>query len=210
MTDTAFLPFGGGDDPDPPQLPASGQGRIVVAATLAVLAVLSVVGYLLLSGSSADGPATGPVARAARPLTTPVPAPGGAAPPAGKPARPQASPPPLDVVGRNPFHPLSVAAAEPGDVRLSAADTTPGAAPESPAATGNGSPTSSTSLGLSHVYVRNSVQYAHTTIDSVEYDPAVGEIFASRFRLESVAGSCANFLDGTARFRLCSGQRAVR
>jgi hypothetical protein len=135
--------------------------------------------------------------------TQPVAAPTQAAPS----AVPSASPSPSkggkqsdDLVfsGRDPFQPLV------SDEASSPAPTVSPASSPPPAPSGGSSITiDGHTVVLLDLFTQDGNDMAQVEVDGTVYTAGVGETFAQNFTLDSVNGSCADFLYGDQSFTLC-------
>jgi hypothetical protein len=175
---------------------AGSDGRrrvLMIAAPLAALLLL-VAGYLLFfsGGSSSDTQSF--VAPKAHPRTGAVTQPGAQAPaPAAQvPAVPATF---SGAVGRDPFQALIVPPPPP-----------PPPAPVAPTTattTATASGTSGTMVTLAKV---DSASQVEMSVAGAPYTAKVGEVFATTYKVLTINGSCATFLNGDQQFALCQGQ----
>jgi len=56
---------------------------------------------------------------------------------------------------------------------------------------------------LIDIFTRNGVEMAQVQVDSTGYVVREGETFAVNYRLVSISGNCASFVNGSNQFVLC-------
>ncbi len=215
MTESA-LPFASdqtraADHAEPASGARSRRPLLFAAAALLLALVVGAYFFAFSGGESATTTATKPVAAGVpRKPVAEVAKPGVPASPVVAPAPAVAVPPAVVApLGRDPFKPLYVAPAV-------ATGTVPGPAPvagaAAPAAAGPAAPakSASTTVALVSVSTANGKQVTQTKVGDASFSPAVGDVFAKTFKLVSIAGSCATYLNGDERFALCPGQTFQR
>lgn len=177
----------------------SPRDRRAVMILLPVL-VVAVAGYILLSGQKdaatsglPPGSSLGPQVSAS-PSVEPSPAP---------------SPSPTEMLvftGRDPFeNPFSDASPVASSSPLPITSPTPSVSPAGsppPTPTG-GSSTTSGGHTVVLVDIFSSGTKAQVEVDGTVYTVGEGETFASTFKLVSISGTCASFLNGDSSFTLC-------
>lgn len=163
--------------------------------------VVGVAFYLLTSGSKKDSPSSalppGP-GTATGVMTSPTPQPS-----------PSPSPTPNEILvfsGRDPFqNPFGDASLVSSSSPLPSSSPTPSVSPAgSPPPTPTGG-SSTTSGGHTVVLVdifSNGTQ-AQVEVDGTVYTVGEGDTFATTFKLVSISGKCASFLNGDSSFSLC-------
>ena len=196
-------PGGGVGVAEPPateveETEAKGRRPLIWIVGGAVVLVVALAGYFLLfsGGSSSDSTVAAPVQPSAVPSTAASTAPSTAPaviPPTAK-----------STTGRDPFKPLVVApppstAAAPSAVPTASAAASTGV----PAVPATGGP-----AVFSVVSIDSKAGTAVTTVDGVKYTAAVGQTFATYFKLVAVNVStpCGVFQYGDASMNLCAKQ----
>lgn len=203
--------------------PFAGEEAAVEAGTdrrkLAVLAavgalVVAVLGYFVVMPALAGG---GSESTSLNIVKAPKkPAAKKAAKAAAKPAAPKAPVVPAsysDVSARtNPFRPLWEAPVE-------APVVAPGTTTDGTVTTGTTTPTttsgSSTSVAgqkvsLFGIVTKDGVTRAQTRVGETVYQPKVGEVFATSYKLLAVSGKTATYLFGDEQFTLSVGQEVLK
>ena len=138
---------------------------------------------------------------------------------------PSPTPPPSETFdvfeSKDPFRPLVVAGAP----------STGGAAPSGGTSTGTSGGTTGTGgtgtstgggsggssapsggqrVGLLDVFTADGAEKVQVRVGSTVYTVAVGETFASSYKLLSTSGNCATFLHGDDKFTLCEGEEVLK
>jgi hypothetical protein len=174
---------------------ASRDRRALIILTSVL--VLAVGAFVLLSGGKKDSPSSA-LQPAIMPgaVTSPTP-------------QPSPSPSPSEILlftGRDPFkNPFSGASLVASSSPLPNSSPTPSVSPAgSPPATPTGG-SSTTSGGHTVVLVDifSSGTKAQVEVDGTVYTVSEGDTFASTFKLVSISGKCASFLNGDSSFSLC-------
>jgi len=200
MTESAF-PFG--DQPSDPEAatveettPAERNRRMLflVGGAAGLLVLVAAAYFLFLKGGSADDDAAPFVPRRTTTATQ-------AKAPAAKPALPKTF---NDVVGRDPFVPLLREKAPPAEPTADTADSGDGTTPVSTPVEG------SNEVVLLSVHKENGKLHAKTRVGDKVYDPVVGGSFGTTFKLMSVDGKSATFVQGDEQFSLSVGQTILR
>jgi hypothetical protein len=85
--------------------------------------------------------------------------------------------------------------------------TTPSVSPPATSPSGNNGGTTTHVGGhtvtLIDIFTRNGVEMAQVQVDSTGYVVREGETFAVNYRLVSISGNCASFVNGSNQFVLC-------
>ena len=216
MTETAF-PFGGDASQAPEsaavesEMSEGGADRrrlMFLAAGAGALVLLALVYFVFLKGgSSSNPPALVPHAAvsthtASKPTTK-----------AAVKKHTLAKVPSTfkDVIGRDPFKPLYVAPVQ-GATGGATAPTTDTSAPATDLGSSSGTTTTAvgTRVSLLRIYTKSGRTYATTKVNSTIYNVAVGKVFATSFKLVSVSGKTATYLDGDVQFTLREGQEVLK
>jgi hypothetical protein len=166
---------------------------------LLVVVVVAGLGFIVLSGGKKGAPSAAlPPASGVAPgsITAPLP-------------EPSPSPSPSEILvfsGRDPFqNPFGDATPVSSSSPLPASSPTPSVSPAGsppPTPTG-GSSTTSGGHTVVLVDIFSSGTRAQVEVDGTVYTVSEGETFASTFKLVSISGSCASFLNGDSSFTLC-------
>ena len=199
MTESAF-PFG--DQPSDAgaapveTTPAERNRRMLflVGGAAGLLVLIAAAYFLFLKGDSSDESAAPFVPRRTTTATQ-------AKAPAAKPALPKTF---NDVVGRDPFVPLLRQKAPPAPADTTTVDNGDGTTTVSTPAEG------SNDVVLLSVHKVDGKLHAKTRVGDKVYDPAVGSNFGSTFKLMSVNGKSATYVQGDEQFSLSVGQTILR
>ena len=217
MTESTF-PFAG--DEAAGETAAPDRRKLAVMAAVGAL-VVAVLGYFVvmpaLSGGGSESTSLDIVRAPQKPAAKKP-----AAKAAAKPAAPKAPVVPKsysDVSARsNPFRPLWEPPAEVAPVAPAAPGTTTGTT-GSTGSTGYPPPTgtsgSSTSVAgqkvsLFGIVEKDGVVRAQTRVGETVYQPKVGDVFATSYKLLAVSGKTATYLFGDEQFTLSVGQEVLK
>jgi len=215
MTETAF-PFGAPapDAPAPEVDEAGANDRrrlLLLVGGAAALVLLALVYFVFLKGGSSTDTSSAPIVH--HPVVTHQ-APTGKTTTAAKQHSLAKVPKTFkDVIGRDPFKPLYVApVVAPAGAPGSTPTGTDTNAPATDFGTSSGTTTTAvgTRVSLLRIYTKNGRTFATTKINSTVYNPKVGSVFASSFKLVSVDGKSATYLDGDVQFTLREGQEVLK
>lgn len=176
---------------------AGSPGRrrvLMIAAPLAALLLL-VAGYLLFFSGGSSNDTQSFVAPKPKPRTGAAAQPGAQAPAQAQqvPAVPATF---SGAVGRDPFKALIVPPPPPPPPAPVAPTTTTTATTTTPGAPG-------TTVTLAKV---DSPSQVEMSVAGAPYTAKVGEVFATTYKVLTINGSCATFLNGDQQFALCQGQ----
>jgi hypothetical protein len=158
--------------------------------------VVAVAAFVLLSGGKKDAPSSAlPAGLVPGVVTSPSP-------------QPSPSPSPTEILlftGRDPFkNPFGDASPVSSSSPLSSTPTpsvSPAGSPP-PTPTG-GSSTTSGGHTVVLVDIFSSGTQAQVEVDGTVYTVGEGDTFATTFKLVSISGKCASFLNGDSSFSLC-------
>lgn len=169
---------------------------LIVALVVIAVAALGFFVVRPLLFPPVEEPAPAPPPRAAQPTPEPSPSPS-PAPPAET----------FEVFeSKDPFRPLVVAGA-PGPATVAA---TPGAAPTEPGVAGAPAPAGGQRVSVLDIFEQSGVTLVQVKVGTTVYTVSTGQTFATTFKLLSVSGRCATFLNGDDKFTLCVGEEIVK
>jgi hypothetical protein len=208
------------------------RNRKVSPALLVLLGVAAVgaVVYLVVSlggggrkqAGSAPSPAASSPARAggAAPGAAPTGASGAspsvsASPTAGASPSPSASPtagtPAFELSeARDPFRPLVVPPAEGGGSAGGGSPAPSPVASAGPGAAGAPAPAGGQEVELLDIVDDAGTAKAQVRVGTTVSTAAVGDTFASTYKLLSIEGTCATMLNGEDKFTLCKGDQVLK
>lgn len=216
MTESTF-PFAGDEAADEA---APDRRKLAVVAGVGAL-VVAVLGYFVVMPALSGGESESTSLNIVRAPQSSAKKP--AAKAAAKPAAPKAPVVPQsysDVSARsNPFRPLWEPPAEAAPVAPVAPGTVPAGTTGSTGSTGYTAPTgtsgSSTSVtgqkvSLIGIVEKDGKTIAQTRVGEVVYQPTVGAVFATSYKLLAVSGKTATYLFGDEQFTLSVGQEVLK
>lgn len=164
-----------------------------------LIVVLLGTAYFLMSsggGGSTAGPITLPGSSGA---TQPTPSPAAGHHKKGK----SGTKTTLVLTGRNPFQCIQCPPVPQSSPDAGTGDTTSNVTTNGLYAGGTTTSVAGHSVRIHGTFKQGGTTHAQVTVDETTYAPAIGQRFASNFKLVSAGGGCARILYGDSSFTLC-------
>jgi hypothetical protein len=163
-----------------------------------LIVVLLAAAYFMMGsggGSSPTGPVTLPGSGSTQPTASPA---------TGHKAKKKTTKSTLVLTGRNPFQCIVCPPAPQSSPSSGSSNTTTNTVTSNGLyAGGANTNVAGHSVWIHGTYKRGGTIHAQVTVDDTTYAPAVGQRFASNFKLVSAGGGCARILYGDSSFTLC-------